>query len=78
MKDLAWLVDHRFQSIARREYDWIFVFDKNVSLAVSCLWRLVEGGRITLTSQDEGQQFGLPRLSMQLKKSLAGLRLHQS
>jgi hypothetical protein len=60
MNDLAWLVDRRFQCIARREYDWIFVFDKNVGLTVACLWRLVEGGRIRLTSQDEGQQFGLP------------------
>ena len=60
MNDLAWLLQHRFQSITRREYDWVFVFDNGVSLAVGCLWRLVEGGRIRLTSQDEGQQFGLP------------------
>jgi hypothetical protein len=60
MNDLAWLQQHRFQSISRREYDWVFVFDQNVSLVVSCLWRLIECGRIRLTSQDDGQKFGLP------------------
>jgi Family of unknown function (DUF6188) len=60
MKDLDWLVQHRFQSITRRECDWVFVFNNGVSLVVNCLWRLVEGGRIRLISQDEGQQFGLP------------------
>ena len=60
MNNLAWLLQHRFQSITRRERDWVFVFDNGASLAVGCLWRLVEGGRITLTSQDERQQFGLP------------------
>jgi hypothetical protein len=60
MTDLSWLVDHCFQSIARREYDWVFVFDRDVSLVVNCLWRLLENGRIRLTSLDDGQQFGLP------------------
>ena len=58
--DLDWLQQHRFQSVTRREYDWLFVFDNSVSLVVSCLWRLIEDGRIRLTSQDEEQQFGLP------------------
>jgi hypothetical protein len=29
-------------------------------LGVDCLWRLVAGGRVALTSQDHGQQFGRP------------------
>jgi len=60
MNELAWLVGHRFQSIARREYDWVVAFDKNASLVVACLWRLVESGRIRFTSEDDGHQFGLP------------------
>lgn len=62
MKDLDWLTQNRFQSCTRREYDWVFTFDNGVILVVYCLWRLVEGGRIRLTSEDEGQQFGLPAL----------------
>jgi hypothetical protein len=60
MNELAWLVEHRFESVTQREYDWLFAFDKNITLTVDCLWRLIEDGRIRLTSQDEGQQFGLP------------------
>jgi hypothetical protein len=60
MNELAWLVGHRLQSFARREYEWVVAFDKDASLVVACLWRLVESGRIRFASQDEGQQFGLP------------------
>ncbi len=59
MNELAWLVGHRFQSLTRRDFEWIFAFDKDVSLVVACLWRLTEGGRIRFTSQDDGHQFGL-------------------
>jgi len=58
--DLAGLVGHRFQSITHREYDWLLTLDGNVTLAIGCLWRLIHDGRIRLTSQDDGQQFGLP------------------
>ena len=60
MNELAWLVGHRFQSLTRREYDWIVAFDRDASLVVACLWRLVEADRICITSQDDGQKFGLP------------------
>src|SRR5262249_53859658 len=59
MDELAWLVGCRFQSLARREYDWVIAFDKDANLIVACLWRLVESGRIRFTSEDDGQQFGL-------------------
>ena len=28
MNELAWLVGHRFQSLTRREYDWVVAFDR--------------------------------------------------
>lgn len=30
------------------------------TLAVDCLWRIVAGGKVALTSRDHGQQSGLP------------------
>jgi hypothetical protein len=57
---LDWLCEHRFLSLTRRAYDWLFAFDGDVSLRVACLWRLIEAGHIRFTSQDDGQQFGLP------------------
>ena len=59
MDDLACLVGYRFQSLARRDYDWSIAFDGDASAVVGCLWRLVESGRIRVTSDDDGQQFGL-------------------
>jgi hypothetical protein len=60
MNELAWLVGHSVQSLTRRECDWVLAFDKGVHLIISCLWRLVEAGRIRVTSEDDGHQFGLP------------------
>jgi hypothetical protein len=60
MNELSWLVGHSFQSLTKRDFDWVLAFDKKVSLNIECLWRLVENGRIRVTSQDHGQQFGLP------------------
>ncbi len=54
------MIGHPFRSLTHREYDWVFLFEEDVSLVVACLWRLIEAGRITRTSEDDGQQFGLP------------------
>jgi hypothetical protein len=59
MSELTWLVGHTFQTLTRREFDWVLVFDANVQIVIECLWRLVEDGRIRFTSEDDGQQFGL-------------------
>src|SRR5271157_1076284 len=75
MSELAWLVGHRFQSLTRREFDWVLVFDKYESLVVACLWRLLEDGRIRFTSQDHGHQFGLPTpvdAATEVNRRLAG------
>jgi hypothetical protein len=60
MNELACLVGHRFQLLTRREYDWVVALDNDASIVVACLWRLVESDRIRITSEDEGQKFGLP------------------
>ena len=60
MNELAWVGGYRFQSLTRREYDWVVAFDNDASIVVACLWRLVESGRIRITSEDDGQKFGLP------------------
>lgn len=42
-------------------YPQNFTFEfGEASLAVDCFWRLKADGRITLTSSDHGQKFGLP------------------
>ncbi|MFO0828723.1 MAG: hypothetical protein U0572_11330 [Phycisphaerales bacterium] len=60
MNSLDWLIYQRLSSLTGREYDWVFEFGGGLSLTVTCLWRLLLAGRICLTSEDHGQQFGLP------------------
>ena len=64
--------------ITRREYDWVFNFDGDVSLVAEHLWRLLESGRIRRTSEDHGHQFGLPVLVdavEELRKTLTGVAI---
>jgi hypothetical protein len=48
------------QEVARLEHSWAFEFDK-AALTTSFPWRVVTGGRLVLTSNDDGHQFGLPQ-----------------
>src|SRR5262245_42334912 len=57
--DLTWLVGLRCRAIHRDEFSWRFAFDTAV-VTTPCLWRLLEAGRIRVTSEDDGHQFGLP------------------
>src|SRR5262245_6844129 len=57
--DLSWLVGRRCTRIQCDEFSWTFAFDSG-ELRTPCLWRLVESGRIRVTSEDHGHQFGLP------------------
>jgi hypothetical protein len=60
MASINWLKERRFRSLERRDCDWVLIFDGNATLVISCLWRLLEEGRIRRTSLDHGQRFGLP------------------
>jgi hypothetical protein len=60
MNHLNWLIGYRFQLLTQREHDWMFAFDRDTVLVAECLWRLIENGRIRLTSNDDGHRFGLP------------------
>jgi hypothetical protein len=37
----------------------VVAFDNDASLVIACLWRLVDSGRLRITSDDDGHQFGL-------------------
>ena len=60
MSPVEWLLNRRFESLTHREWDWVFTFSDDVNLTVACLWRLLENHHIRLTSDDDGQWFGLP------------------
>ncbi len=50
--------------VHRRDNNWVFAFGDSAAdgcvVTTDTLWRVVEAGRIALTSEDHGQPFGLP------------------
>lgn len=59
--DLSWMVGRVVTEVSFNEPAvWWFSFGLDVSIAVECLWRIVEHGRVGLTSDDHGHKFGLP------------------
>jgi hypothetical protein len=55
------LVGAELVSIERRDHSWFFRFGSGITIATEDLWRLMSGGRIVVTSEDHGHQFGLPQ-----------------
>ena len=43
----------------KHDGEWYFSFENEAVLRARCLWRLVVGGRVVLSSRDHGQMFGL-------------------
>jgi hypothetical protein len=50
---------HEVVSVDFDDQSWFFRFSENEWLRAGCLWRLLRNGRISLTSNDHGQLFGL-------------------
>jgi hypothetical protein len=53
------LTGQQLLSVEKADYTWSFVFSGNVSVATESPWRLIAEGRVVVTSEDDGQQFGL-------------------
>jgi hypothetical protein len=58
--NISLLVGHRLDDVVKHGYSWEFVFSGALNFQVGCLWRLIVLGRIAITGEDHGQQFGLP------------------
>jgi Family of unknown function (DUF6188) len=62
----------------RLDFSWAFRFGNGSSLTLESLWRLVSKEAIVLTSEDNGQKFGLDHIidaASDLKTNLAGQRV---
>ena len=53
------MIGERLKSVKKLDYDWDFRFDAGSSLMFQSVWRLVSDAAIEVTSEDDGQQFGL-------------------
>lgn len=59
--ELSWMVGRSIAEVTFHEPQlWYFTFGSDAGVGVECLWRIVDRGRIVLTSEDHDQQFGLP------------------
>lgn len=59
-KPLQSLVGDRIEQAKHNEssQSWMLHFESGSSLNIECIWRLLEDGVITSTSEDHGQMFG--------------------
>jgi hypothetical protein len=54
------LLNVTLHDVTRLEHSWEFGFG-SANLTTAFPWRIVSGGRLALTSTDDGHQFGLPK-----------------
>ena len=60
MADISLLLDKRLEQVVKDDFSWALTFSDGLILRVECLWRLLVSGKVVITSEDHGQQFGLP------------------
>ena len=54
------LIGLRLRSVEANDPVWSFVFADDISILDVAPWRLLDGERIVVTSEDHGHPFGLP------------------
>jgi hypothetical protein len=54
------LLGQRLQSVEKQDYTWFFTFNDQIAVSTESPWRFMAKGRIVVTSEDDGHQFGLP------------------
>ena len=55
------LIGLNLVSVEKKDHSWFFAFGEGDSIVTEGPWRLVSEERIAVTSEDQGQQFGLPK-----------------
>lgn len=59
--DFSWMVGHQITRVKFSEPTlWHFSFEEMGGISAESPWRIIEHGRIVLSSDDHRQQFGLP------------------
>jgi hypothetical protein len=57
--DLSWLIGKRLIEAHKKDYTWFFVFSGGGCISTESAWRFVKVDHIHVTSEDDGQLFGL-------------------
>ena len=60
--DFSWMIGRRVVQVSYTEpVLWFFSLGDSAGIQVECPWRLLDHGRIAVSGDDHGQQFGLPQ-----------------
>ena len=54
------LIGRQLTAVEKRDYSWIFRFGDDAGVMTESAWRLMDGNRIVVASEDHGHKFGLP------------------
>lgn len=54
------VIGRRLLSVEKKDCSWFFGFGTGVFLTTEAPWRLIQQGCVAVSSEDHGQQFGLP------------------
>jgi hypothetical protein len=57
--DMKWMIGRSITEVQKKDYTWFFRFDDGTVIGTEDCWRLIANGRIVITSEDHGHQFGL-------------------
>lgn len=54
------LIGHMLRSVEKVDSTWCFRFTSDITIGTEAQWRLMIKERMVITSEDDGQPFGLP------------------
>jgi hypothetical protein len=57
---MSWFIGCSLARAEKVDSSWFFSFGNGGSIATESPWRLIANGAISVTSEDHGQNFGLP------------------
>lgn len=59
--DFLWMVGRTIGEVRLNEpTQWVFSFEPGIRIGAECPWRLLQDGRVAISSEDHLQQYGLP------------------
>lgn len=57
--DFSWMVGRSVIVSLSEPAMWVFELGDSCAIGIECPWRVIEGGRICVSSEDHGQRYGL-------------------
>jgi hypothetical protein len=59
--DISFILNRKILSVEKKDYSWFFNLGEGITIGTESAWRLIAANKTRLTSDDDGQKFGLPQ-----------------